>query len=123
MTRHKTIQALEQAMAAADRGDYAAGRSLLQASVDAIMRSPSHATGNAIVLASLEDLNQAIKKTQNASEYRSMGGKASMCETMTSHTAQRSTYSNSMKMNKCYQTSSSDMMQESASVYKKSSKK
>lgn len=120
INRFKALQAMKRAMTAADNGNYTESRALLNKAISEIKATPSYAAKNAIVMSSVDDLEEALTNTRDDYAYSSAGGKATMCSNFTSHSTQRTTYNKASKAFNPYQTQMSSLSQTCAYSYKTS---
>merc|ERR1711998_712732 len=86
-----SIQATKDALASADMGRFDQATSTIRNALSTIRASSSFATGNNIVLAAVEDLEDALRAVSNRSQYE-RGGRAEMTEGWSKSSAQRSHY-------------------------------
>jgi Mg-chelatase subunit ChlD len=122
VNRFKALQAMKQAMSSADRGDYQRSNAVLKKCISDMKSSPAFAVKSPVINSAIDDLEEALTNTASAHEYNSIGGKATMCENMNSHDAQRKMYNKASKAHNPYQCMSSASMQSSACEYKSKSK-
>lgn len=113
MNRIQTMDAIERAIQAADRNDFASANSIINSALDKVSISPSMAANNRVTGSLLADLREASSKVKSKSEYQNRGGRSAMTEAYTENNYQRSCYTKVGKVSK-YQTSSSNLVQERA---------
>jgi Mg-chelatase subunit ChlD len=118
VSRFKAMQAMQSAMTSADEGEFERSNALLAQCISTLKTSPGYALKNAVVSSAVDDLEEAMSNTRSAYMYNSIGGKATMCENLTSHSAQRKAYNKMGKIHNPYQSPSSATMQSSASISK-----
>lgn len=85
-------EALNASMALADSSDYSSAKTEIKRVRGIVMNSKSSATKEALCEALIEQLDEACEKVDNATEFRSRGGKAHMCELGNTLAGQRSMY-------------------------------
>lgn len=117
--RALVTDSLQQAMQAADRGDYGGAKGLLLASTAMVKSSAGR--DSAVCASLLDDLNETVAKVENRNEYERCGGKATITENLQNNLTQRNNYSKAGKSRSAYQTDNSVAMQCSAFEYKKKS--
>lgn len=116
MNRAKVAIAIAAALVSADQNNLGNARQLLQDCLSLIRNSSSFASNNALTLSLVEDVNEALMKVQNQTEY-SRGGRAQMCESESIQSRQRSNYTKIGKSAQ-YQSTLSCMQQDSFAMQK-----
>lgn len=111
INRLTVTTATGSAMIAADRGDMAEARRILNAALAVVTSSPSFAANSLAANGLLQELRDAVNSTASREFYDRGGGKNSMCETYSSTSQQRSVYTKTGKTN-MYQSGSSTNYQD-----------
>lgn len=93
-------------MRAADRGDMAEARRILNEAIAKVTSSPSFTANTVAATGLLQELRDAVNSTVSRDYYDRGGGKNAMCESFTSTAQQRSLYTKAGKTN-MYQSTSS----------------
>lgn len=106
INRLAVTTATGSAMRAADRGDMAEARRILNEAIAKLTSSPSFTANTVAATGLLQELRDAVNSTVSRDYYDRGGGKNAMCESFTSTTQQRSLYTKAGKTN-MYQSSSS----------------
>jgi len=115
LRRVEVTTAIEAAKAAADRGDLTAARAILVEAQTAMMASPAYTADSKTAKALLQDINEGLDCVRSRNTYESMGGKNSICQSMSANMMQRSSYTKACK-HSIYQSLSSISFQTSASM-------
>ena len=108
--------AVTAALKEADAMNFGAAREIVTAAKARLESSVSFQAKHTVVLALMQEIEDALQRVQSRSQYES-GGRAMMQECVTTNAYQRSTYTKAGKVAK-YQTKSSSSMQEKACVSK-----
>ena len=87
------------AITAADRGDMAEARRILNEAIASIASSSSYAVNSATATALMQELKDALDNTASREHYDRGGGKGMMFESLSSNVQQRSTYTKAGKSN------------------------
>lgn len=115
--RLEVTASIQQAVAAADRGDYKNGKENLERMKKQIESSISYTKGNPMVRGLIDDLNDCQRKISSRDEYVSFGGRAKMTETADTYSKQRAVFAKNSNM-MYMQSASSVACQSSALDYR-----
>eukprot|EP01034_Spumella_vulgaris_P026241 gene26241-32785_t len=121
LNRLKATQAINNALAAADAGNFDSAKEILTAALAQVTQSVSHRAAHAVSLGLAGDLTDALSRVRSRGEYHA-GGRAMMNETSVTNSNQRSCYTKVGRSN-AYQSASSSTMQQQASYSKSATPK
>jgi len=115
--RLEVTASIQQAVAAADRGDFKGGKESLELMKKQIESSISYTKGNPMVRGLIDDLNDCQRKISSRDEYALFGGRAKMTETADTYSKQRAVFAKNSNM-MYMQSASSTACQSSALDYR-----
>jgi hypothetical protein len=116
LCRLKSTLAINNALSAADGGNFDSAKEILTAASTYVTQSVSFRAGHAVTMGIATDLTDALSRVRSRSEYQA-GGRAMMNETSVTNDRQRSCYTKVGRSN-AYQSSSSSMCQAQANFSK-----
>lgn len=117
INRTLTLNAIKDALAAADRSDYNGAKEIITSAIATIRESVSFKAGLMKVVTLMDDLEEALRTASSREEYTSYGGRAKMSEAFSSNACQRGVYTKAGKSS-AYQNASSAVMQSKAKASK-----
>jgi hypothetical protein len=115
INRLECAAAVAEALREADNHNYESAKTILSRCKAAVGASPSWNLRNSTTVSLMQEIEEALQRVQNRSEYE-RGGRAMMQECVSSNAYQRTTYTKVGKVAK-YQTNASVGMQSKASKF------